>query len=88
MYKTLEDLIAGHNKLYNALQEAVAPVPYAQFRFHGEVVSMNQNQFEEATRTGIKCKCNSCLCCRAYEYQREVNNQNRKEGENNGRSKE
>ena len=56
------------------LQAVEAPcedtAPYAMFRFNGEVVILTRRQFVEAT--GTPCKCGSCLCCRAKEYEKEV----------------
>jgi hypothetical protein len=43
-------------------------IPYAQFRFDGEVVTMNKAQFDQAVRDGRLCKCGQCLACRAWEY--------------------
>ncbi len=47
-------------------------IPFAQFRFHGEVVSMTRAQFEQALRDGKLCYCENCLACRAVEYAREA----------------
>ena len=46
-------------------------IPYAVFRFGGEVIQMNKPQFEQAVADGRICKCNKCLCCRALEYKRD-----------------
>lgn len=45
--------------------------PYAMFRFNGEVVVMNKDQFMQALADSRLCKCNSCLCCRVREYRSE-----------------
>jgi hypothetical protein len=48
-------------------------VPFAQFLFNDEVVSMNKQQFEQAVKEGKLCRCQSCLACRAKEYFEETN---------------
>ncbi len=43
-------------------------IPFAQFRFSGETVTMNQRQFDQAIRDARLCHCHRCLVCRAAEY--------------------
>ena len=47
-------------------------IPYAQFRFDGQVMNLTRHQFEQAVRDAKHCRCGTCLCCRALEYQQEA----------------
>ena len=44
---------------------------YAVFRFNDEILHLTESQFKQAVADGRICQCNSCLACRALEYQEE-----------------
>ncbi len=43
-------------------------LPFAQFRFNAEVITLNEHQFRQAIADGKLCGCGECLACRAVEY--------------------
>jgi len=46
-------------------------IPFAQFRFQGEIVNLTQEQFEQCLRDAKVCRCGdeeTCLCCRVKAY--------------------
>jgi threonine dehydrogenase-like Zn-dependent dehydrogenase len=45
--------------------------PYAMFRFDGEVVEMEREEFEDAVAVGKDCECGKCINCRAFAYYKE-----------------
>ena len=46
--------------------------PFAMFRYRGEVVEMNRDQFHRALRDARLCRCGNCLACRAAVYDTEA----------------
>lgn len=55
------------------MSEQVINIPFAAFRFNGEVIQMTRAQFDQAVRDSRHCSCKSCLVCRAAEYARSAN---------------
>ena len=51
-------------------------IPYAQFRYNGEVVCLNRDQYKQALSDAKICRCHKCLACRAAEYDREAQRSN------------
>ncbi|MGW8177812.1 MAG: hypothetical protein ACWGQW_03345 [bacterium] len=47
-------------------------IPYASFRFQGEVIDMDRYAFLKAVQRGRQCRCGECLNCRAREYYMDV----------------
>lgn len=47
-------------------------VPYAMFRFNGQVVELTEAQTEQALRDSRHCNCKECLVCRVKEYMKVV----------------
>jgi hypothetical protein len=47
-------------------------LPYVQFSFGGNVVSLSRAQYGQALRDARLCKCGQCLCCAARAYHLEV----------------
>jgi hypothetical protein len=43
---------------------------YALFRYKGETIGMNEQQFKQAVADGRACRCKDCLACRTYDYWR------------------
>lgn len=52
------------------MAERIINVPFAMFRFDGEVVEMTKAQFDQALRDSRHCSCKACLVCRVAEYAR------------------
>ena len=47
-------------------------IPFAMFRYNGEVITLNERQFKQAVADGRICRCKDCLACRALEYYNET----------------
>lgn len=42
--------------------------PFVMFRYRGEVIEMTREQYLQALRDALLCRCGNCLACRAAGF--------------------